>query len=69
MFHHSSNDDTKSRRVLADFKSKDGHIKCLIATVALGMDINLPNVDLVIHMESPKMFCHTGKKWVDLPGI
>ncbi len=41
-------------RSLAQQQFIDGEIKCIIATIAFGMGINIPNVRLVVHYNCPK---------------
>jgi len=41
-------------RTLVQQQFIDGDIKCIIATIAFGMGINIPNVRLVIHYNCPK---------------
>lgn len=53
MFHKSTGQDSKDR-ILAEFKSTTSTIRCLIATVALGMGLDIRDIDLVIHIGCPK---------------
>ena len=53
MFTTSDTDSTKSR-VLENFRKKDSVIRVVVATVALGMGIQIPDVDLVFHLGTPK---------------
>ncbi len=41
-------------RTLVQQQFIDGEIKCIIATIAFGMGINIPNVRLVVHFNCPK---------------
>ncbi|CAG2236210.1 recQ [Mytilus edulis] len=53
MFHKSTSEDSKER-ILKEFKREDSRIRCLIATVALGMGLDIRDIDLVIHIGCPK---------------
>jgi Werner syndrome ATP-dependent helicase len=50
--YHAGISDKKRNSIQQDFI--DGNIKCIIATIAFGMGINIPNVRLVIHYNCPK---------------
>jgi ATP-dependent DNA helicase RecQ len=51
-FYHAGMNDKNKAQVQKDFT--DGINKCIIATIAFGMGINIPNVRLVIHYNCPK---------------
>ena len=53
MYHKSTHQESKER-ILNDFKSKDGIIRYLVATVALGMGVDVRDIDVVIHYGCPK---------------
>ncbi|KAL3869044.1 hypothetical protein ACJMK2_041786 [Sinanodonta woodiana] len=53
MFHISTHQLSKER-ILDNFRWKDGSIRCIVATVALGMEMDMREVDLVIHFGCPK---------------
>ncbi|CAC5426074.1 recQ [Mytilus coruscus] len=53
MFHKSTHQDSKDR-ILKEFKLKESRIRCVIATVALGMGLDIRDVDLVVHIGCPK---------------
>ena len=53
IFHKSTHPDSKGR-ILSEFKKEMSTIRCVIATVALGMGIDIKDVDMVVHMGSPK---------------
>jgi len=53
MFHRSTHEDSK-KRILRNFKNPLGNLRCLVATVALGMGIQIEDVDIVMHLGSPK---------------
>ncbi|XP_052061903.1 uncharacterized protein LOC127701969 [Mytilus californianus] len=53
MFHKSTHQDSKDR-ILKEFKLKESKIRCVIATVALGMGLDIRDVDLVVHIGCPK---------------
>lgn len=38
--------------MLEVFPTKDWHIRCLVATAALGMGVDVPDVELIIHWGS-----------------
>jgi RecQ family ATP-dependent DNA helicase len=50
--YHAGMGDIDRQVVQQDFI--DGNTKCIIATIAFGMGINIPNVRLVIHYNCPK---------------
>ena len=50
--YHAGMNDKNRTQVQQNFI--DGKVKCIIATIAFGMGINIPNVRLVIHYNCPK---------------
>lgn len=50
--YHAGITDIKRNEIQQDFIN--GKYKCMIATIAFGMGINIPNVRLVIHFNCPK---------------
>lgn len=50
--YHAGMSDKNRKKVQQDFI--DGNTKCMCATIAFGMGINIPNVRLVIHYNCPK---------------
>ena len=52
MFHQSTHDDSKER-ILTDFCKEESTLRCLVATVALGMGVQIPDVNLVIQYGCP----------------
>lgn len=52
MFHKCTDDYSKTR-FLTEFTKVDSSIRCVVATVALGMGIDIPGVKLVIHIGCP----------------
>ncbi|XP_060078265.1 ATP-dependent DNA helicase RecQ-like [Ylistrum balloti] len=53
MFHRSIHEESKTR-IIKNFKDTNSNLRCLIATVALGMGIQIDDVDIVMHIGSPK---------------
>ena len=53
MYHKSTHQDSKDR-IINEFKKGDSHIRCIVATVALGMSLDIRDVDLVMHIGCPK---------------
>ena len=50
--YHAGMSDKARKKVQQDFI--DGKVKCMCATIAFGMGINIPGVRLVIHYNCPK---------------
>ena len=50
--YHAGMNDKSRTKVQQNFI--DGKFKCIIATIAFGMGINIPNVRLVVHFNCPK---------------
>jgi superfamily II DNA helicase RecQ len=48
-----SQQDSKDRSI-NEFKKGDSHIRCIVATVTLGMGLDIRDVDLVMHIGCPK---------------
>jgi ATP-dependent DNA helicase RecQ len=53
MYHKSTHQDSKER-ILTEFKSGSSRIRCIITTVALGMGLDIRDVQLVVHIGCPK---------------
>ena len=53
MYHKSAHQDSKER-ILAEYKSGNSLIRCIIATVDLGIGLAIRNVQLVVHIGCPK---------------
>ena len=53
MYHKSTHQDSKERK-LTEFKSGSSRIRCIITTVALGMGLDIQDVQLVVHIGCPK---------------
>ncbi|XP_060070721.1 ATP-dependent DNA helicase RecQ-like [Ylistrum balloti] len=53
MFHRSIHEESKTR-IIRKFKDPNSNLRCLIATVALGMGIQINDIDIVMHLGSPK---------------
>lgn len=53
MFHKCTHDTSKTR-ILQSLVKEDSNIRCVIATVALGMGIDVRDIDVVIHYGCPQ---------------
>ncbi len=53
MYHKSTQQDSKDR-ILSNFKRSSGVIRCVIATIALGMGLDIRDIDMVAHIGCPK---------------
>jgi len=53
MYHKSTHQDSKER-ILTEFKSGSSRIRCIIATVALGMGLDIRDEQFVVHIGCPK---------------
>ena len=53
MFHKCTHDSSK-KRILQNFSQQNSSIRCIVATVALGMGIDIPDIALVVHIGCPK---------------
>ena len=50
---HASTDEESNERIMESFICPSGQLKLLISTVAFGMGVNIPDVDLVLHWGIP----------------
>jgi superfamily II DNA helicase RecQ len=53
MYHKSTHQDSKER-ILTEFKSGSSRIRYIIATIALGVGLDIQDVQLVVHIGCPK---------------
>ena len=53
MFHRSI-DGRSSTRVFDSFRTEESILRCLFATVAFGMGIQIPDIEVVVHWGLPK---------------
>lgn len=52
--YHKANHEESKERILKEFKNESSTICCIIATVAIGMGVDIKDVDLVVHIGCPK---------------
>jgi superfamily II DNA helicase RecQ len=52
--YHKSTHQYSKERILIEFKSESSRIRCIIATVALRMGLDIRDVQLFVHIFSPK---------------
>ncbi|XP_062620640.1 uncharacterized protein LOC134282227 [Saccostrea cucullata] len=50
---HANTDPISKERILNEFTKPSGNVQVLISTVAFGMGINIPDVDIVVHWGLP----------------
>lgn len=53
MYHRSIDDESK-KRILESFKKPDSCIRCLFATIAFGMGIQIKDIRIVVHRGAAK---------------
>ena len=53
MYHKSTHSESKVR-ILSEFKKRNRQLRSLIAIVALGMGVDVRDIDMVIHIGCPK---------------
>ena len=53
MFHSSTDQKTKDW-IIQEFTSATSIIRVLVSTIAFGMGVNIPDVEVVIHWGAPK---------------
>lgn len=53
MYHRSIDDESK-KRILESFKKPDSCIRCLFATIAFGMGIQIKDIRIVVHWGAAK---------------
>lgn len=52
MFHAGTDKESKAR-IIEQFVRNSGNLKVLIATMAFGMGVNIPDIDIVVHWGLP----------------
>jgi superfamily II DNA helicase RecQ len=52
--YHSTLLDIDQERILQSFGAVDGKLRCVISTIAFGMGIDIPDIEVVIHWGVPK---------------
>lgn len=50
---HAKLDEATSNEILETFTATDGFIRCLVATIAIGMGMEVPNISYVMHWGAP----------------
>ncbi|KAJ8304519.1 hypothetical protein KUTeg_018102 [Tegillarca granosa] len=50
---HANTDESSKTRLLETFISVNSKIRVLISTVAFGMDVNVPDVEIIVHWGLP----------------
>jgi superfamily II DNA helicase RecQ len=63
MYHKSTHQNSKDR-IINEFKKGDSHIRCIVATVALGMGLGIRDVDLVMHIGCPKTLLSMERQYI-----
>lgn len=53
MFHRSTA-ETNKLHVMQEFPGKDSNLRVVFATIAFGMGIDIPDVDIVVHWGAPR---------------
>ncbi|XP_014669492.1 PREDICTED: ATP-dependent DNA helicase Q-like SIM [Priapulus caudatus] len=53
MFHRSTSDANKTH-ILETFVKADSQLRVVFATIAFGMGVNIPDVDIVVHWGAPR---------------
>lgn len=51
--YHANTDEESKNRILTEFLKPSGNVQVVISTVAFGMGINIPDVDIVVHWGLP----------------
>lgn len=46
--YHSRTDESSMHRILSDFKNSESNIKIIFATVAFGLGLDIPNINIVV---------------------
>ncbi len=66
-FYHADVDKEEKGRVYSRFKN--GKIQILFATTAFGMGINIPDIEAIVHIQTPnsieEYYQHVGRGWRD----
>ena len=52
-YYHSSQDSVSKRDIPTEFTQEDSKIRCLNATIAFGMGMDVPDISYVVHWGAP----------------